>query len=123
MDVISSPVIYRILRAINEAYALTVLWLYITVFIVAFSLMFVFPPGTLLLLFVSVFGLGLLVVLGKVLGWIQFSIARHAVQRGICPRCEGPRDDDLEEGVCWRCARCHTGYLSSGREAVEPMQA
>ena len=45
---------YRVMRAIDRGYPLAVLWLYVGAFAVAMALMFVFPPGSLIMM-----GLGL----------------------------------------------------------------
>src|SRR4030095_9304240 len=76
-------VLYRVLRWITTWYPLAVLWLCIAAMIVAFSLMFVFPPGTLLLLFLGLAGLGAAVIGFRVLQGMQRRLARRCMAHGI----------------------------------------
>jgi len=82
-----SQSIYRIVRSVNRAYAFAVLWCYIAAFVVAFALMFVFPPGTLLLVFLGVFGLVAAVGGAQILGGIEHLLARRLIRQERCPAC------------------------------------
>jgi len=103
-----SPVghlLYRFIRRVNRAFALAVLWTYIGAFVLAFSLMFVFPPGTLLLVFLGVFGLVAAVGGAQLLGGTEHFLARSLIRREWCPRCG--RSESLTST---------RGYRSSGEE-------
>jgi ribosomal protein L37AE/L43A len=108
--------LYRILRAINHIYPVAVLWMYIGAFLLAMSLMFIFPPGTLILLWMGLVSLVGVVIVAKVLVGAQRAVARHVLSAGVCPYC-GERSarvrDPAEE---WRCEACGTSFLPGGAE-------
>jgi ribosomal protein L37AE/L43A len=116
---VESKVLYRILRWITTWYPLGVLWLCIAAMIVAFSLMFVFPPGTLLLLFIGLAGLGAAVIGFRALQALQRGLARRAIAHGVCPSCK-TRQPWPTEGETWRCESCGTSLLVTGAEAPAP---
>jgi ribosomal protein L37AE/L43A len=108
-------VLYRLFRSINAAYPMAVLWSYIAAFFLALALMFVFPQGTLLLLFLGLAGLGAVILTSKTLNGVQHLLARHALGRGVCPNCRTPRPS-VPQQADWRCPRCHITFTSSGWE-------
>jgi len=108
-------VLYRILRWITTWYPLAVLWLCILAMILAFSLMFVFPPGTLLLLFLGLAGLGTAVIGFRALQAMQRGVARRSMAHGVCPSCKA-RQAWPANGEPWRCSTCGTTLLASGAE-------
>ena len=107
--------LYRVLRWITTWYPLAVLWLCIAAMILAFSLMFVFPPGTLLLLFLGLAGLGAAVIGFRGLQAMQRRLARRSMAHGVCPSCKA-RQQWPTAGEAWRCAACGTALLASGEE-------
>jgi ribosomal protein L37AE/L43A len=109
------PVVYRVLRWIVGWYPLGVLWLCIIAMFIAFSLMFIFPPGTLLLLFVGLAGTGLAVLGFRFLQSILRSIARHKIAEGFCPKC-GAMQERANGADVWRCASCHVEITPAGLE-------
>jgi len=109
------PVLYRILRWTTAWYPLGVLWLCILAMIVAFSLMFVFPPGTLLLLFVSLAAVGVSVLGFRLLQSLQRALARRLVARGVCPSC-GSVQERSDGEHAWQCAACSCEIQISGAE-------
>jgi ribosomal protein L37AE/L43A len=111
-------VLYRILRWITTWYPLAVLWLCIVAMIVAFSLMFVFPPGTLLLLFLGLAGLGSAVLGFRALQAMQRGVARRSMAHGICPSCKAKQQWPAT-GETWHCTACGTVLLASGAEDPE----
>ena len=117
--------IYRILRAVHRAYALTVFWLYLLLFGVAFMLIFVFPPGTLLLLFVGIFGLVFSVVGAQLLAGSEHLFARFSLRRESCPICreadviQRELASDEPDGSIYRCRACGAGFHVWGGE-VDP---
>jgi hypothetical protein len=115
---------YRIIRAVNRAYSLAVLWLYIAAFIVAVVLMFMYPIGTIALVWAGLVGIVLVLLAGKSLAVLQRAVARRALARGRCPGCaatlegESPSDSDLR-----RCDACGSVFLSTGAEETESSEA
>ncbi|MCI0363043.1 MAG: hypothetical protein L0Y44_00565 [Phycisphaerales bacterium] len=109
--------LYRFLRSINAWFGLAVLWVCLAAFLLALPLMFIFPQGTLLLLFVGLFGLGLAVIGFKVLRYFEHALARRSLARGSCPRC-GQHDSTIPSDEPWRCAACGTSYEVSGNEVT-----
>jgi len=115
---------YRIVRAVNRVYSLAVLWLYIAAFVVAVALMFMYPIGTIALVWAGLVGIVLVLVAGKLLALLQRAVARRALARGRCPNCtaaldgEAPTDPELR-----RCDACGSVFLPTGAEESEPSRA
>ena len=107
--------IYRVLRVINEWYALTVFWIFVAVFLMAFSLVFVFPLAPILLVFAGLGGLGVAVIGGKTLKGFQHMLARYAVNRGVCPACR-MRATGSPGNSSWECSACHCRFDQGGCE-------
>jgi hypothetical protein len=72
---------FRFFRAVDRSYALAVLWLYVGLFLFTFALIFVFPPGALVMVFVGLAGLLLAVILGRVLRLIHLGLGRLLMRR------------------------------------------
>jgi hypothetical protein len=110
--------LYRVVRVINEWYAISVFWAYLGLFLVAFALVFVFPLGPILLLFLGLAGLGVAIIAGKLLRQMQLSLARHALAQGRCPRCQFamPQHHPLQES--WTCIHCGSQFGIRGDEAT-----
>jgi hypothetical protein len=77
----------RLLRRFNRAYGYAVFALYLAAFGIAFLFVFIFPPATLALLFLSIFGLLFFNVLGFVLRTIERRWNRARLGKGLCPEC------------------------------------
>lgn len=110
--------LYRALRWINQRYALTVFWLFLALFLLACSLIFIFPLGPILLVFLGLGGLGAAVVVGRSLRSVEAALARRALRRGVCPHC-GDAGHGQNEGEAWHCPRCGLKLDSKGRELQE----
>jgi hypothetical protein len=111
-------VIYQILRAINEWYALMVLWVYVAALLFALSLIFVFPPAVILLVFIGLGGMGVAVLVAKALRGGQHLAARHALSRGVCPRCRVADQRFVDRTATWRCECCGAAFEPTGRQIV-----
>jgi len=112
--------IYRAVRAVHRGYALTLFWLYVGLFGVAFLLIFILPPATIALLFLGIFGLAFAWTGNLLLGAVGDALARKSLKRAICPHCqvrlEGGAASDrnrAQEGdgppltvSCIHCGRC-----------------
>lgn len=123
--------LYHAVRAVHRGYALTLFWLYIGLFGVAFLCIFVFPPATLALLFVGIFGLVVAYMGGVLLGVTENSLARSALRRSRCPSCGGAMGEPAAAsavafagapGVAATdrtCSVCGARFESSGSE-IDP---
>jgi ribosomal protein L37AE/L43A len=107
---------YKITRTVNRAYPLVIFWLYVAAFLAALPLMFIFPPGTLMLLWMSLLGLIFFVALGKLLRVVQRSLARRALSDRTCPRCGERFSDPRDQSHDWRCESCGATFEPSGAE-------
>ncbi len=67
-----------VLQAVNRNYALIVFWIYVGMFVLTFSMIFIFPPGALAMVFL---GLGGLIV--AVIGAQLLKLLEHLVTRLI----------------------------------------
>jgi hypothetical protein len=107
---------YRILHGISQSFSLAVLWAYIGAFLLAMALMFVFPPATILLLWLGLMGLGAVVIVGKLLDVVVRSVARLILRGGACPRCGRRMQSARDPGVSWDCEACAAVFEPDGRE-------
>lgn len=115
---------YRTVRSFNQGYRLTVMWLLTTAFIIAMFFMFLHPFGTILLFWAGMIVLGIAVLAGRPMVWLQWSLARGALADGHCPRCEGAVERGEGDGeVGWTCRRCSVGYSSKGAERIAEGEA
>lgn len=110
--------LYRILRSIHRGYPLTVFWLYVGLFALAFPLIFVFPQLTL-----GLFGLGLaglvgVILVAKLLDGLLHLTARRKLNAGACPDCGARREEVRDAGAAWQCEHCGTVFLPNGAEAA-----
>ena len=72
---------YRLARAADEQYALAVFWLYVGLFIFTFALIFVFPPGAILMVFVALAGLLVAVVIKWLVRGVHHGLGRLVTRR------------------------------------------
>lgn len=109
--------LYRLLRSINAWYAIVVLWVYVLAFLMAMGLMFVFPPAPLVLMFAGLGGLGIVVLVSRLLHGMQNVLSRHCLGTGVCPSCRRGLDAVITHpGAGWRCANCGAEYTTRGVE-------
>lgn len=107
---------YRVLRAVNSGFPFAILAIYVAAFILAMGLMFVFPPGTLLLLGLGLAGLAGVLVVGKTLGGLEHLAARLILRGGACPSCGQRMQTSRNESMPWQCEGCTKVFLPSGEE-------
>ena len=107
---------YRMMRSINGGYPLVVLGLYITAFILALCLMFIFPPGTLLLLGFGLAGLVGVLIVGRTLGAMEHFIARTILRGGACPSCGHRMQTSRDEADVWQCEACDAVFRPDGAQ-------
>ncbi|MBM4111037.1 MAG: hypothetical protein FJ254_06745 [Phycisphaerae bacterium] len=79
--------ILKFLRHLNRAYGFLVFAIYLAAFGIAFLFIFIFPPATLALLFLSIMGLLVFKALGSVLLTVERRWNRARLAKGICPEC------------------------------------
>ncbi|MFM7050520.1 MAG: hypothetical protein ACKOYN_00095 [Planctomycetota bacterium] len=111
--------LYRFLRGFNEIYGVTVLFLFIGAFFVAFAFTLVYPLVPIVMLISSIF----LVVGFRVFGLLcrkaEHAVARASVGRGMCPACS-VSCDALEVGAqrVHECPSCRRAFVASGEPFV-----
>lgn len=113
--------IYRILRICNAWYGIVVLWICVLAFFLAFALMFVFPQGTLLLLFLGLAGLGLAMIGGGLLNRWQCWLALRTLRGGRCPVCRAGIAESTESDHHWQCVNCGAMYDHTGAQIEHPL--
>lgn len=107
--------LFRMLYALNRWYALAVLWIYIALFVLAFALMFIFPPASLAMVFLGVIGLGVAGLAFKAMHAAQSALVRRMISRGQCPLCSETNQYGQREGQ-FACVRCNAVFLDNGME-------
>jgi ribosomal protein L37AE/L43A len=108
------PVLYRFVRLINAHYALAIFWVYVLAFVVAWALVFVFPLGPLLLLFIGLAGLGFAVIGMKIMEAVERALARSQIHQGICPVCREHALHERREDRTLHCDACHSAFQPGG---------
>lgn len=117
--------LYRSVRAVHRAFGLTVLWLYIGAFVVAFFFTFALPIVTLAMVFLAVFGLVGVYLVELSLGASERLLARGFLRRSTCPRCQQGFPVVATPGGAMGCMHCGSIFDRSGDEldpdANEPL--
>ncbi|MFO0874560.1 MAG: hypothetical protein U0575_11395 [Phycisphaerales bacterium] len=111
--------IYRVVRAVHRGYALTVFWIYVAAFAVAFCFMFILPFVTISLLFVAIFGLALAYFGEMILRGSENLLARASLRRGVCPICRGSGELSRSADGRLGCLECASLFERHGAE-VDP---
>ena len=106
---------YLILRAVNVGLPCALLTLFILAFVMAFVLMFIYPLGSLILVFLGLGGLWGSAILGKLANIGQLQLARSMLSRKLCPNCGNSRSDKLDLS----CEECEARFDSGGIMIVE----
>jgi hypothetical protein len=109
--------LYAIVSAVSAGYPIAVLWCYVAAFVLAMALMFVFPPGTIVLLWVGLMSLAAVVIVHHLLALMRNVVARFLLSRGSCPSCGHGMGIARDVSVPWTCEGCGTVFLPSGAEA------
>ena len=115
-------VLYRFVSAVNAVYGLAVAWVYIAAFLAALGMVFIFPPGTLLVFFIGLASLGLAVAMGYVIDALTRWMARRALARSRCPRCgdslQAPRFNAADDFQTCVCSLCSSNFAGDGSETT-----
>ena len=93
---------YRIIRWTTEVYPVAVLFFYIGLFVLTFSVCFLMPPAAILLLLFSIFTLVPAVLCFRVLKAGELWLARDQIRRHRCPSC-GEELQGSDETDCLMC--------------------
>lgn len=122
--------ILKLLRQLNRAYGYAVFGIYLAAFGIAFLFVFIFPPATLALLFISIFGLLFFNVLGFVLRTIERRWNRARLAKGLCPECGSaalasvaPGAGEIRCGVCDARHDAQGAWIKPVVQEPEPVQA
>ena len=130
-DVVESPVIYRLLRAVRGSYGFVALALFGLLFLTALAFVFLLPVASVVVLLGSILLLVAVWMGGELLAWLERLLARPSLRRGICPTCRSevvrtevtmaddpslqPPIDPVPEAVL-QCTGCPRMFLDSGEE-------
>jgi hypothetical protein len=107
--------LYRILRGINEIYGVTVLFLFIGAFFVAFAFTVIYPLVPIVLLISSIFFVVGFRLVFLALRGAERSVARSALANGACPACR-TRCDAIRIGErrVQECPGCRRVFAENG---------
>ncbi|MBL9121126.1 MAG: zf-TFIIB domain-containing protein [Phycisphaerae bacterium] len=101
--------LYRIARAVAEAFKFVAFGGFVVAFFVAFAFVFILPVVPLFLIISAPFVLVLCWIASDLLGALEQAIARRSLRRGKCPACENGierfRFDGQEIHECGHCRR------------------
>lgn len=110
--------LYRLFSRFNDDVGLLVFVVYLIAFALAFVLVFIFPPGALVLVFLGLVGfVGIWAIL-LVTRASERSLARKHIRGGSCPVCGGstamvPGPGDPEQ--LHHCEKCSQDFEVDGR--------
>ena len=102
--------LYLFLRAINVGLPCILLMLFISAFVLAFALMFFYPLGSLILVFLGLGGLWGSAIVRKLADIGQLRLAKSMLRQGLCPNCGNSRSDNIELS----CEDCEARFDSRG---------
>lgn len=110
--------LYRLFSRFNDDFGLLVFVVYLLAFALAFVLIFIFPPGALVLVLLGLAGFVVIWMVLLLTRAGERSIARKHIRRGACPLCGGstaavPGPGDPER--LHQCDQCSQNYESDGR--------
>ena len=103
----------RVLASLRANYGVTVFFLYLCAFAVAFVGTFTLPLLAIGMVLLSIFLLVPAVLVGDLIGALSRAANRPYMRRGICPRCreqQGP----AWEPPSYRCAFCRAAFTADG---------
>lgn len=112
--------LYLFLRAINVGLPCVLLMLFLSAFVLAFALMFFYPLGSLILVFLGLGGLWGSAIVRKLADIGQLRLAKSMLRQGLCPNCGNSRSDNIELS-CEDCeARFDAGGIMIGESEPSP---
>ncbi|MFM7133298.1 MAG: hypothetical protein ACKO0W_03170 [Planctomycetota bacterium] len=121
--------LYRFVRGLNEIYGVTVLFMFIAAFFIAFAFTLIYPIVPIILLFSSIFLVVILRGAFILMRATERGLARSALARGACPAC-ATRCDEMRVGeeTVQECPGCRRVFAANGapfvpEDSPEPAQA
>ena len=111
--------IYRLLAKFNDDFGLFVFFLYLAAFILAFLMVFIFPPGALALMLLGLIGFVGVWLIVVIMRFFERSLARKALGDDRCPCCTVASalvvtpSTEWDSVVC--CDGCGQLFESGGR--------
>ena len=106
--------LYHILRRFNESFSYLLLALFVASFFFAFVLMFVYPLGSLILLFLGLGGLWGSAIIRFLARFIERYLARTMMKDGVCPNCAESWGDNPDDS----CPSCNASFTKRGEALV-----
>ena len=103
----------RFFAALRAHYGVTVFFLYLGAFGIAFVGTFTLPLIAIFMVLLSIFLLVPAVLLGDAIGALSRKTTRPYLRRGVCPRCREQQGPAWELPV-YRCAFCKAAFDPSG---------
>ncbi|MDA0803143.1 MAG: hypothetical protein O2819_05245 [Planctomycetota bacterium] len=109
------------LRSFNSNFGVVALLAYVALFCLAFVLMFLFPLGSLVLVFLGIFGLAVVVPAAALAQALERALSRKRLALGQCPLCGA---EVLVRGVTsarpgTTCVSCGSEWMSDGSTLVQ----
>ena len=122
--------IYRILCRFNDLFALLVFGAYLVAFVLAFVMVFLFPPGALLLVLLGVAGFVAVWAMVLISRGIERAVARAGLGAGRCPTCGGGVERESapdptvpgEPDTILVCPACAGAWEDGGRRYLQPAE-
>ncbi len=113
------PMFLSTLRTFNAHFGIVAVLGYLGLFVMAFVLMFLFPLGALVLVFVGIFGLAIVVPAAAGAQALERSMNRRRLAAGSCPRCGATLDSTAAEGgVPQVCGGCGASWTPAGTQST-----
>jgi hypothetical protein len=107
--------IYRIARAVAEAFKFIAFGGFILAFFVAFAFVFILPIVPLFLIIASPFVLVLCWLASDILSATEHALARRAIRRGACPACSSAMERLTVDGESIsECPECSRIFAADG---------
>ena len=111
--------IYRLLAKFNDDFGLFVFFLYLAAFVLAFLMVFIFPPGALALMLLGLVGFVGVWMIVVIMRFFERILARKALGSDRCPCCSKLSEfvvtpsSEWDSVVC--CGGCGQLFESGGR--------
>ena len=111
--------IYRLLAKFNDDFGLFVFFLYLAAFVLAFLMVFIFPPGALALMLLGLVGFVGVWLIVVVMRFFERILARKSLDQDRCPCCSKMEGFSITPSSEWDsvvlCAGCGQHFESGGR--------
>ena len=119
--------LYRLLAKFNDDFGLFVFFLYLAAFLLAFLMVFIFPPGALALMLLGLVGFVGVWLVVVVMRTFERALARKALGKGRCPSCSHEEGMVVTPSIEWDsvvlCGGCGQHFESGGRRVAPDEEA